>query len=75
MRIQNTKPFFLAEHIKVVVKINFVVAWVILMILYVAGRGVVQMEDKEEKRSVIIYTVAVVTIGVIIVGWFHLVKR
>ncbi len=50
-----TTVIFMAEPIKAVVRINLVAAWVILMILYTAGRGVVQMEDKEERRKVLIY--------------------
>ncbi len=53
---------FMADPIKAVVKINLIAAWVILMILYTAGRGVMQMEDRGERGKVLIYAGAVIAV-------------
>ncbi len=57
---------FMADSIKAVVKINLIAVWVILMTFYTAGRGVMQMEDKEERRKVLIYAGAVTIIFAIV---------
>ena len=61
---------FMADPIKAVVKINLVVTWVILMSLYTAGRGVMQMEDRDVRRKALIYARVVGVIVMAAVSWF-----
>ena len=57
-----TTVILMAEPIKALVRSNLVAAWVLLMVVYTAGRGVMQMEDKDERRKVLIYAGAVIAV-------------